>query len=78
MSELSILYVCVAAVIIVFIIAVACVLVNSVSYFDLRDYHKMYEMMRGEVGRVQIQTNVMYDKYLYILQKVDELEEKMR
>lgn len=61
------LYVCVTVVIVAFIIAVAYVLVNGVSYFDLRNYDKQYNLMREELARLQIQCNRIYEAYRKIL-----------
>ena len=67
MSELMVLYICVTVLIIVFIIAVAYVLVNGVSYFDLREYEKRYALIHEEVARLQIQCNGIYEAYRKIL-----------
>ena len=61
------LYVCVTVVIVTFIIAVTCVLVNGVSYFDMRNYDKQYNLMREELARLQIQCNIIYEAYRKIL-----------
>ena len=56
------LYICITVIVIVLILSVAHVATDGVSYRDMKQCKREYEIMREEVRRLQIQCNKIYEE----------------